>query len=195
MEYFVIFCCQSQKIFRQHILTKYTAYVIVIYTRNERSAGMKKILIFSDTHGYTDSCLKAIDDAGHVDAIIHAGDCTEDAEDLESIYPRIPVYYVKGNNDFFSSAPAHMTVIIDGIKIFITHGHEQRVKYESSYSTLRACAAKAEADLIIFGHTHIPYTSYDGGVTTLNPGSVRFTRTYAIAEIEKGELKTKIVDI
>lgn len=156
---------------------------------------MKKILIFSDTHGYTDACLNIINNAGKVDAIIHAGDCVRDAEDLEYIYPDIPIYYVKGNNDFFTTAPSHLTVVIDGVRIFITHGHEYRVKYESGYNTLRSAAEAANANLIVFGHTHIPYTGYDGGITTLNPGSTRFSSTYAIAEIEKGSLKTKIVEI
>ena len=87
----------------------------------------KKILIFSDTHGDINRCLDIIEKADSVSAIFHAGDYTGDAEDLESIYPNIPIYYVKGNNDYFSKAPSHMLVTIDGVKIFITHGHEQNV--------------------------------------------------------------------
>ena len=155
---------------------------------------MKKVLIFSDTHGFTDPCMRIIE-RSRPDAIIHAGDCTRDAEDLNYIYPDIPIYYVNGNNDFFSTAPMKMTVIIEGARIFIAHGHEQRVKYESDYRTLRAAAANANASLIVFGHTHIPYTSYDYGVTMINPGSVRFSGTYAVAEIDNGKIKTKILDI
>lgn len=156
---------------------------------------MKRILIFSDTHGYTDPCIEIINNTEHINAIIHAGDYTRDAEDLTYIYPNIPIYYVKGNNDFYSSAPAHMTVIIDGVRIFITHGHEQRVKYETFYTTLRQKAIEAKADAVIFGHTHIPYTDYKDGIITLNPGSVKYSKTYAIAEIENGKIKTKICDI
>lgn len=155
---------------------------------------MKKVLIFSDTHGDINRCLDIINTSDRVDAIIHAGDCVRDAEDLESIYSDIPIYYVRGNNDIFTTAPSHMTVIIDGARIYITHGHEQRVKYESSYSTLRAAAADAKPDLVIFGHTHIPYTSYDGAFTLLNPGSMRFSATYAVAQIDKGKIKTEIIE-
>ena len=88
---------------------------------------MKKILIFCDSHGDTNRCIDIIRSAGAVSAVIHAGDCTADAEDLSYIYPELPIYYVKGNNDFFSSAPSSMTVIIDGARIFISHGHEERV--------------------------------------------------------------------
>lgn len=155
---------------------------------------MKKILIFSDTHGYTDPCINIINKAGKVDAIIHAGDYTRDAEDLEYIFPEIPMYYVKGNNDLFSRAPAHMTVVIDGVRIFVTHGHEQGVKYESAFQTLRKKAMAAEPQLIVFGHTHIPYSSYDGGVIMLNPGSIRFSKTYAEAKTDNGKVDIKILD-
>ena len=103
---------------------------------------MKKILIFSDTHGDINRCLDIIEKADSVSAIFHAGDYTGDAEDLESIYPNIPIYYVKGNNDYFSKTPSHMLVTIDGVKIFITHGHEQNVKYEYEFMTLRKAAEK-----------------------------------------------------
>lgn len=156
---------------------------------------MKKILIFSDTHGHINRCLDIINSADRVDAIIHAGDYTGDAEEIAAAYPKIPVYYVKGNNDFFSPAPSHITAIIDGMRIYVTHGHEQRVKYEINYHTLRSAAANANPDLVIFGHTHIPYTSYDGAFPMINPGSVRFTGTYAIAEIENGNIKTAICEV
>ena len=48
---------------------------------------MKKILIFSDTHGDINRCLDIIEKADSVSAIFHAGDYTGDAEDLKSIYP------------------------------------------------------------------------------------------------------------
>ena len=115
---------------------------------------MKKILIFSDTHGDINRCLDIIEKADSVSAIFHAGDYTGDAEDLESIYPNIPIYYVKGNNDYFSKTPSHMLVTIDGVKIFITHGHEQNVKYEYEFMTLRKAAEKYDPDLIIGTHSY-----------------------------------------
>lgn len=154
---------------------------------------MKKILIFSDTHGCTDPCIQIIEqEKPH--AIIHAGDCTRDAEDISYIFPDIPVHFVKGNNDFFTTAPEHMTVIIDGVRIYVTHGHEHRVKYDSDYRTLISDASKSNPDLIVFGHTHIPCTDYKS-VTVLNPGSIRFSGTYAVVETENGKFTTRIVEI
>lgn len=156
---------------------------------------MKKILIFSDTHGYIDNCISIINNTDIVSAVIHAGDCVRDAEDLASIFPNVPMYFVRGNNDWRSNTPDKMTLEISGKRIFVTHGHEYAVKYEHDYRTLVNRGRKESADLVVFGHTHIPYTAYEGTMTVINPGSVRFSKTYAIAEIDGVNLRTKIVDI
>ena len=156
---------------------------------------MKKILIFSDTHGYTNPCIKIIQNTKDLYAVIHAGDCVSDAEDLQYIFPQIPIYNVRGNNDFYSRSPMNKLVTIDKIKIFITHGHEERVKYDLSLSTLKSKAEKYDADLVVFGHTHIPKTEFHGKMTIINPGSVKFSRTYAVAEIENDFVKTTILNI
>ena len=156
---------------------------------------MKRILIFSDTHNSINPCIRLLTDMKDVDAVIHAGDCASDAEDLHYAFPDIPIYYVRGNNDLLSGAPDRLTVTIGGKKILIVHGHIERVKYDLSLSTLTEKGEKANADLVVFGHTHMPRTEYRGKMIIINPGSVRFTRTYAVAEIEDDVLKTAIVNI
>lgn len=156
---------------------------------------MKRILILSDSHGDTNRCINIINKfENRLDAIIHAGDCVRDAEDLTYIFPDIPIHYVRGNNDIFTTAPSDLLVETGGVRIFITHGHEYRVKYELHYATLAEKAKAVGADLCVFGHTHIPYTDFVGSMTILNPGSIRFDGTYAIAEIEDGKVKTVILD-
>ena len=156
---------------------------------------MKRILIFSDTHGNIDGCLNIIKNTPDVSAILHAGDCVRDAEGIEAAFPSIKTYYVKGNNDFFTRAPASMLIPTAGKRIYLTHGHEQRVKYEYQYTTLAERGEAANADLIVFGHTHEPYTGYKGKMILLNPGSALFTRTYAVAEIDGDTLKTAILNM
>ncbi len=156
---------------------------------------MKRILILSDSHGDTNRCMNIINKyENQLDAIIHAGDCVRDAEDLSFIYPDIPIHYVRGNNDIFTTAPGDLIVDISGVRVFITHGHDYRVKYELRYTTLAKRAQAVGAKLCVFGHTHIPHTDFSGEMTILNPGSVRFGGTYAIAEIENGKVKTAILD-
>ena len=154
---------------------------------------MKRILIFADTHGYINNCIKIIDKT-MPDMIIHAGDIVRDAEDIMAIYPDIPLYCVRGNNDFSQRFPDSLTLVVDGKTIFVTHGHEYSVKYESSLSSLECKARKVNADLCIFGHTHTPYSDIRGSLTILNPGSSRFTGTYGICEIENGKMKTCILE-
>lgn len=155
---------------------------------------MKRILIFSDTHNDINLCIRILTKIKDVDAIIHAGDTASDAEDLHYAFPDIPMYSVRGNNDFLSRVPDKLTVTIGGKKILIVHGHNERVKYDLSLSALTEKGEAANADLVVFGHTHEPRTEYRGKMIILNPGSVRFTRTYAVAEIEDDVLKTAIVD-
>lgn len=153
---------------------------------------MKRVLVFSDTHGDINLCINAINQIP-ADMILHAGDYVRDAEDLVSIFPDKDIRYVKGNNDLFSRAPHFIIVEIDGVKILVIHGHEQHVKYEMNYSTLCAFAIKNGCDTVVFGHTHIPYDGTTDNVKLVNPGSVRFGGTYAILEIENGKCSSCIM--
>jgi hypothetical protein len=154
-----------------------------------------RILIFSDTHDKIDNCITAIDGMPHVDMILHAGDCASDAEDLSYAYPHIPVHFVKGNNDFYSNAPAELLINAGGKRIFVTHGHLQRVKFDIEFETLIEYAKERSADLAVFGHTHMPYEGFFSGVTLLNPGSIRYGGTYAICDIENEKIRNTICTI
>lgn len=154
---------------------------------------MKKIYIFSDTHKNINGCIDVITNAGKIDAIIHAGDHADDAYDLHSIFPDIPIYSVRGNCDYFSNEPNDLTVIIDGIKIFITHGHGYNVK--NTLSELKAKGRDINADLVVFGHTHRPMVDTDGKMTITNPGSGGSLGTYAVAKIENGFVRADIFNM
>lgn len=151
-----------------------------------------RILIFSDTHDKIDRCITAINSMPRVDMILHAGDCVSDAEDLSYAYPHIPVHFVKGNNDFYTNVPSELLINADNKRIFITHGHLQRVKFDAEYETLIEQANERSADLAVFGHTHEPYEGFFGNLTLLNPGSIRYGGTYAICDIENEKIKNTI---
>lgn len=153
-----------------------------------------RILVFSDTHGVTDSCIHIISKLKHagIDLILHAGDYTRDAEDLSYIFPEIRIEYVRGNNDF-TRTPSDLVIDAENHKIFLTHGHGYRVKSESDYATLAEKARSLGCDTAVFGHTHMPYLGKNDGITVLNPGSIRYGGTYAIIEIEDGVLKADII--
>lgn len=155
---------------------------------------MKKIYIFSDTHGGVGRCLDILRDAESVGGIIHAGDCENDARYISDAFPNIPVYSVRGNCDFFSQTPNELVCEVEGVRIFVTHGHMYDVKYESNYRSLVKRAKEAGADLTVFGHTHIPYLDTDGKFTVVNPGSMRYGRTYAVASLENGSVRVDMME-
>ncbi len=155
---------------------------------------MRKILFFSDSHSNTDEMIEIIQQTKEVDAIIHAGDHARDAETLEAIFTHIPVYYVSGNCDFHSSyAPDERLVEIFGKRFLIAHGHQYNVKNEvySNYLTISQSGEQKCADVVVFGHTHIPYVGLYNTMHVVNPGSVKYSRTYSVCEIDGDKINIR----
>lgn len=154
---------------------------------------MYRILVFSDTHKSIDACIATIDNIIGVNMIIHAGDHAGDARELEKLYPDIPVRYVRGNCDFSSEADEIIVEVCDK-KIFVTHGHNYNVKNEHDYRSLKLRTFEAECDAVVFGHTHIPFCEKFSELTIINPGSVKYGRTFGVIEIEEDKIKAAICD-
>lgn len=151
-----------------------------------------RIIIFSDTHGRIEKCIDVIENAECVDMILHAGDYAEDAERIAEHFPAIPLRYVKGNNDFWTTAPRELEITVDGKKIFLTHGHYYHVK--SGLSELKNKAAAGNYDMVVFGHTHQSFMEFSGKSVLLNPGSMGYYDcTYGVAEIENGRIRASII--
>ncbi|MDJ0361732.1 metallophosphoesterase [Rhodococcus sp. H29-C3] len=154
-----------------------------------------KLLLLADTHVPTRARMlpgqvwTAIDDA---DVVIHAGDWVDVTMFGEiSARSKRPIS-CWGNNDgddLRARMPECARVTLDGVRIAVVHetgssaGREQRMaaKYPS-------------IDVLVFGHSHIPWdTVTDTGVRLLNPGSPTDRRrqpfcTYMTAEINDGIL-------
>lgn len=136
-----------------------------------------KIGILSDTHirqGRTLPSIvwKTLSDA---DTIIHAGDIVTRAllEDLEML---APVIAVRGNCDWsLTELPDRIIAEVGSLKIGITHGASGNGKNtpEKAYN----CFIQDDVDLIIFGHSHVPYKSFFDGVLLFNPGSASERRS------------------
>jgi len=147
---------------------------------------MKKILVLSDSHSYFDKALK-IFEKEKPDIVIGAGDGIKDIDDLSYVHPEAKYYMVKGNCDYFDRNHNEENLFeIDGIKIFLTHGHLYDVK--RSLSSIKAIGEKLNVSLIIFGHTHKPYIEKDGNMTLFNPGATEDGR-YGIVILENGNIE------
>lgn len=109
------------------------------------------------------------------DTVIHLGDCVEDARDLVRSYPNLAVLYVRGNNDFEQDASFSAVVSLGGVRIYLTHGHQERVS-RSSRGVLPRRAREAGCTVAMFGHTHRVFHAEEDGVLLLNPGSISLPR-------------------
>ncbi|RZQ63891.1 metallophosphoesterase family protein [Amycolatopsis suaedae] len=154
-----------------------------------------RLLIIADTHlprrarDLPAQVWREVDDA---DVVVHAGDWV-DLATLEALRARsarlIGVY---GNNDgpeLRAELPEVATAELDGLRLAVIHetgaakGREQR------------CARDfPDTDVLVFGHSHIPWDSVTGtGLRLLNPGSPTDRRrqpycTYLTARVDGGEL-------
>ena len=137
---------------------------------------MSEILIFSDSHGgvsQMECVLKKHPAAKHV---LFCGDGLRDLEKTEnSLKDRILVS-VRGNCDGFFGAdiPFERAFSLCDLSILMMHGHLLGVK--GGYGVAAAYAKKRGADILIFGHTHLPYEgrleTADGSIHLFNPGSI-----------------------
>lgn len=155
-----------------------------------------RILVFSDTHNNSGRMVKVIDNMIGVDAVIHCGDGMRDVKEVEKIFPDIKFYYVSGNCDMGEKKYEEL-IEIEGKKIFVTHGHLYSVKseVEIEYPTIRDAGREKGADVVLFGHTHLPYNRNWGDIIVMNPGSTKYVSTYGVLETEKGVLKSAVLNI
>lgn len=145
-----------------------------------------KVLVISDSHQRLNTLMK-IYDKEQPDIVICAGDHSRDGEELSFIYPDSKFYIVRGNCDIFERRyEDEMIIELEGFKILLAHGHEYRVKH--SYAAIEERGRRLGCDLVIFGHTHIPYLSKKDDIILFNPGAV-YDNEYGVLKIEKGEIE------
>ena len=145
--------------------------------------------LVSDSHGRLNRLERMADAAPDVSAWLHGGDYCEDSEALAS-YTGVPVYAVRGNNDFHDRTyPDSRKVTIEGVSITVIHGHQW---YGSNrFDKLSLLGRKNKSPLVMFGHTHRCFLEKKEGVLVVNPGSISLSRdsrkgTYGICTIEDG---------
>ena len=156
-----------------------------------------RIVVISDSHkrtGVIDKILSAQKEARHV---FFLGDNVTDIEDFEYLYPDKIFHSVCGNCDYFSVVPSVGLEVLEGKRIFYTHGHLHSVKY--GLSRLIESAKANQYDIVLYGHTHIAKTLYEDGIYIVNPGSCSSPRegkpSYAVIDITKQGIMPIIIEI
>jgi putative phosphoesterase len=154
-----------------------------------------RLLLTADTHvprmarDLPDQLWRAIDAA---DVVVHAGDWVEHPL-LDAIQARARrLVSVYGNNDdeiLRARLPEVATAEVEGVRLAVVH------ETGSAAGRERRCAARfGDVDLLVFGHSHIPWdTTTESGLRLLNPGSPTDRRrqpfcTYMTAMARSGEL-------
>lgn len=80
------------------------------------------------------------------------------------------VLSVRGNCDLWGPPRAETLLrTFEGVRIFGTHGHRYGVKQGLLRFSL--AAQEQQAQVALFGHTHIPYCRQEDGLWLLNPGA------------------------
>lgn len=132
-----------------------------------------KVLIVSDSHGRTHYLDKAIAMVGNIDYILHLGDLEGD-EDYLPLVAYCEVVMVSGNNDYFTRVNREELITIGKYTIFLTHGHRYQVYY--GLDTIKEAAKNRGANIVMFGHTHMPLIDLSEPVWAINPGSISLPR-------------------
>jgi putative phosphoesterase len=149
--------------------------------------------LISDTHGLLRSEVHSAFEG--VELILHAGDvCGDDI--LQELRLIAPVQAVYGNND----PPGHpeltqsVELIFDGVRIHMSHGHELgRPKPEQ-------VAARYDADVVVYGHTHKAVIAQIGTQLIINPGAAgprRFDSSPTVAKltIQDGVASAELISL
>ncbi|ONI74404.1 YfcE family phosphodiesterase [Kribbella sp. ALI-6-A] len=155
-----------------------------------------KLLLISDTHlpvrakKLPEQVWEAVDDA---DVVIHAGDWVS-VELLDELTERADrLIGCWGNNDgpeLRRRLPEIARETLDGLRVAVVHETGGKQGRE-----LRCEKAFPDVDLLVFGHSHIPWdTTSPRGLRLLNPGSPTDRRrqpycTYQTATITSGRLE------
>lgn len=154
-----------------------------------------RLLLLSDTH--LPKRAKALppqllEDLPRADVVVHAGDWVDTAtlDLLEARAQRLIGVY--GNNDgpeLRARLPEVAYAELDGVRLGVVH------ETGPAQGRERRCAERfPDLDVLVFGHSHIPWDSLaDDRLRLLNPGSPTDRRrqpycTYMTADVRGGRL-------
>jgi putative phosphoesterase len=155
-----------------------------------------RIALLADTHAPRRwrGCPPALASAlAEMDLILHAGDvCT--AAVLDELASYAPVHVVLGNNDGSDvaswGASETLELELEGVRVAMVH--------ETGAAAGRGRRMRArfpDADLLVFGHSHIPLDETHDGLRLINPGSPTDRRrqphgTFGVIDLVDGAISS-----
>ncbi len=154
-----------------------------------------RLLLIADTHVPTrarDLPARVWDEVATADVVVHAGDwvAVELLDELQSRAARLVACW--GNNDgpdVRARLPERADVTLAGVRFTVVHETGASAGREARMSRLYP-----DSDVLVFGHSHIPWdTTTPTGLRLLNPGSPTDRRrqpfcSYMTASVDDGKV-------
>lgn len=148
-----------------------------------------KLVVIADIHGNYQRLTDVVEAEQDAAAFFFLGDGLSEMEMLQDEHPSLKVYAVRGNCDFASFSPTEAVTAFGGLLIFYAHGNLHQVK--NGMDALLTAAKYREADIALYGHTHLPAYQYIDGVHLFNPGAlsggIGETSSYGVITITDGK--------
>lgn len=154
-----------------------------------------RLLVLADTHvprRAPDLPTRVWEEVDRADVVLHAGDWTE-VSLLDALVERAPALVACwGNNDGLElrrRLPEVARETLGGVRVAVVHETGSSAGREA-----RMAAAYGDVDVLVFGHSHIPWdTTTSSGLRIVNPGSPTDRRrqpvcTYMTATVTEGAL-------
>ncbi len=182
--------------------------------------------IVSDIHGQTDALGRAIGAMGAVDRLLCLGDSIQQGQfcnETVALLRGSDALTIRGNHeeaffagtgrrmrgvdpllaDWLAARPASIAFEATGRRVLLVHSTPwwSNHAYVSQLHPDFARFAAAEADVVLYGHTHQPVVQQVGDVLVVNPGSVGegrptragFVRSFAILDLVA--MAAEIIDL
>ncbi|WP_096423341.1 metallophosphoesterase family protein [Microcella alkaliphila] len=154
-----------------------------------------KLLLISDTHlpvranELQPQVWQLVDEA---DLVIHAGDWVDEAT-VDALAGRASrLVGVAGNNDgpaIWKRLGEVAHVEVEGVRIAVIHETGAAAGREKRCDERFGSGSSDPADLLVFGHSHIPWDSTTpGGLRLLNPGSPTDRRRQPVGTVMSVEI-------
>jgi putative phosphoesterase len=162
---------------------------------------MTRLVVLADTHIRRNGRRRlpdaAYDHLARADVILHAGDVVV-PEVLDELGGFAPVHAVLGNNDaeLVGVLPETLELELDGVRLAMIH--------DSGPAAGRARRMQRrfpDVDVVVFGHSHIPWNEGGGGDQIIfNPGSPTDRRrqpehTIGRIDLAGGRVVSRLIEV
>ncbi len=159
-----------------------------------------KVLICSDTHGKQDLMKQVIEREKPFEVLVHAGDM-EDQVICVLGYTDYQVRIVAGNCDYGLGYSREQFFDLGKFHTLLLHGNicgGMSCNPAHDLNPLCEYAKRKGADILIYGHTHVPKVVKRNHLLVINPGSLSLPRqenhepSYAVLNIEGDDISCEI---